>query len=1150
MRTVLSILFVLSSFALFSQSIGDTIIIPTINYSQTNSPNGRDTMIDFPDDPNQTYEKILMMYNMRCKDGLVSNQSNTNQGCGEWDYSCHTYIYDSTRVDSVISYTSSHQITNFSDTLFNYVDYPIYNYFQYNQQEVIINSTISEIISTVGSGNIQLPYVLSTAGNSAKSQFLYTQSELTSAGLQSGEIDAIEIEVTSTAAMAQYLRVKMKPTAKPELDNGSPDTSAFTEVYFYNHNFIPGINRIQFYTPFIWDGSSNILVEFSFTNNMPDDALLIAGESTNQTMGIAAANTYCLNNISGKIDIPSDPFAIISEELTVSFWTFGNAELLPKNTSVIYGTDSAVKRSLNVHLPWSNSSIYFDCGNTGNNYDRINKGASAEEFRGSWSHWTFTKNAISGGMNIYHNGDLWHTGADKTRLIEIHNLFFGSDLNGNNVYTGKMDELIIWDKELDQQTIQDWMLKPIDPSHPDYANLLAYYKLDEGNGTTLNDASLNAEITSIDGYMYWKYERGNNINRGFSLCPERPNIGFVQGDYNLTVNGTIVTDSVLIDPNIVREYEIVYNWGSMKDDSIAEVSVQELWELQYQYTYNPEGIAIDSVLPLETGNIAITELTYYKRYPAKFQLMSFVTPYGIYLDLGMEGKTWIFDVSDYAPILKGKKRLTMEMGGQRQEDIDIKFVYVIGTPTRDVIDINPIWRPESKSYSAIQSGRVFETRNVKMHPDGDAFKVISVITGHGQEGEFIQRHHTLNIDGGDIEYDWIVWTECSTIPIYPQGGTWIYDRAGWCPGDPSDVYQYDITEHVTAGQSHSFDYNVTYASGTSNYLVNKQLVTYGAPNFGLDVAVVRVLKPNTRDASQERFNPACTYPEIVIQNNGTTTINSLNIAYSVIGGTVETYSWSGDLEYLEMDTLILPIPELTFWLSGGNRFTVTINNVNGQQDEYSHNNTFTSVFDHIDLYPENELINIELKTNNTGYQSSWILYDGEGNIHAERDNCQSNTIYNDEFLLDPGCYKLRINDTGGNGLDFWHQPSQGTGYFKLEDADGTALYTFDPDFGGFAIYEFGIGNIVEIDEIDNPFVLSVYPNPTTSKLNVKVKGYGNERVSITLINSLMSTVLAKEWSVTAEDFNTEIDMSQLPSGMYFLHFNYGSHTKVEKVIKL
>lgn len=395
-----------------------------------------------------------------------------------------------------------------------------------------------------------------------------------------------------------------------------------------------------------------------------------------------------------------------------------------------------------------------------------------------------------------------------------------------------------------------------------------------------------------------------------------------------------------------------------------------------------------------------------------------------------------------------------------------------------------------------------------------------------------------------------MWKECSTIPIYPQGGTWLYDRAGWCPGDPTDVVQYDITEHVTPGQAHSFDYNITYCTGTSNYLVNHVLVTYGEPNFGLDAAILTVLKPNARDASQERFNPACTYPEIVIQNNGTTTITSMDISYTVIGGTAETYSWSGSLEYLERDTLVLPIPDLNFWTSTGNHFEVTINNVNGQQDENSNNNVYTSVFENIDLYPENEMLDIELKTNSSGYQSSWVLYDGKGEVVLERDNCSSNTIYNDEILLTPGCYKLRIDDSGDNGLYFWHQAGQGTGYFKIKDANGAVLYTFNPDFGGFAEYEFGIGDIVKIDEIDNPFVLNVSPNPTSGILNVNVKGYGNEQVSVSIINSFMVKVLEKEYTATNEDFSTEVDISQFPSGIYYLHFTYGNHTKIKKVIKL
>ena len=38
---------------------------------------------------------------------------------------------------------------------------------------------------------------------------------------------------------------------------------------------------------------------------------------------------------------------------------------------------------------------------------------------------------------------------------------------------------------------------------------------------------------------------------------------------------------------------------------------------------------------------------------------------------------------------------------------------------------------------------------------------------------------------------WRVWTECAGNPVYPQGGTWVYDRAGWCPGQASDVNEFE-----------------------------------------------------------------------------------------------------------------------------------------------------------------------------------------------------------------------------------------------------------------------------------------------------------------------------------------------------------------------
>ena len=1153
MKNSITLVFLMLSSIVFAQNTGDTLVVPTFNYTQTHGApwDGtiRDTMIDFPDNPDLTYHKILMAYNMRCKDGLVSVPGATNMGCGEWDYSCNTYITDSSKVDSVLSFTNSHYISAFSGTTFDYVEDPLYNYYQYLQKEVQIDNTNSETLSTVGAGSLALSHVLATDNYSGKSQYLYTQAELSAAGVTSGNIDAILVNVSSGNADANYLKIRMKQTDKTALSSSDPDLDGFTEVYFHGDALVPGTYRAQFHTPFTWDGTSNIIVEFSFTKHTPDDALEIEGEPTTNVSGIYTTNGYSLDAVNGEIDITTDDFSSISDEITVSFWSYGNEEIQPINNSIISGKDANNRRQLNLHLPWGDSNIYFDCGNDGSGYDRINKSATPDEYKGSWCQWAVTKNTTTGDMKIYRNGELWHTGTGKTRLIDIQKLILGSIGTKTRYYFGKMDEFRFWDKELDQQTIQNWMYKPVDATHPDYAHLVAYYKMDEGTGTLISDASGNNGTGTITDFLYWIHERGDQLNRGFVEAEERPNITFAQGDYDLTITDQTITDSVMLTPNIVREYEIVPRYGTMLNDSIAEASVNEYWEARYEYIFDPEGNVIDSIENVATGSITIAELTYYKRYPSKFELMSFVTPYGIYLNLGDNGKTWLFDVTDYAPVLKGRKRMTIERGGQWQEDMDIKFLYIVGTPARDVIDVQQIWKVSSSSYTSIQNERAYETRDVLMPAEGEAFKIRSVITGHGQQGEFSPRHHTLNLNEGDIEFDWVVWNECSTIPIYPQGGTWIYDRAGWCPGNPSNIHDFDITAYVTPGQTTSIDYNVTYANGTSNYVVNNQLMAYGLPNFNLDAAVVRILKPNTDDASEIRFNPACTFPEVVIQNTGATTLTSLDIEYSVEGGDPENYTWVGSLAFMKSDTVTLPVDELSFWIGTADRFTVTISNPNGQDDEYSFNNSYTTSFGDIHVYADGQILTVQLKTNNYGHQSSYILYKDDGTVYYERDNCDNNTLYNDPFYLNPGCYKLQIFDSGNDGLEFWANPGQGEGYFRILNADSDILYSFEPDFGGYAIHEFGIGNITKIDEIAHPFILSVYPNPVSDHLQINIRGTGNTKVTARLSNSVMKQVMEKEWTANEKEFSTVLDMKDLPSGVYFLQITYGNHSKTEKIIK-
>ena len=84
----------------------------------------RDSLITFPGGDHNQYEKILMYYSMRCKDGLVSTGAERNKGCGEWDYSCNTNIIDSTGIDSLKALHPNFIISGINDNYFYYTTKP------------------------------------------------------------------------------------------------------------------------------------------------------------------------------------------------------------------------------------------------------------------------------------------------------------------------------------------------------------------------------------------------------------------------------------------------------------------------------------------------------------------------------------------------------------------------------------------------------------------------------------------------------------------------------------------------------------------------------------------------------------------------------------------------------------------------------------------------------------------------------------------------------------------------------------------------------------------------------------------------------------------------------------------------------------------
>ena len=138
------------------------------------------------------------------------------------------------------------------------------------------SSTNFVLNATIGTGTVQnttygypCPYGMDFTG--ARGQYLIKASELIAAGVQPGEIQSCGFNVVTPTVASSYgtaptnthLRnytIKIGATAQNALT--TTYVTGLTQVYFNSmYNDVTGWNMHQFSTPFVWNGTSNIVIE-------------------------------------------------------------------------------------------------------------------------------------------------------------------------------------------------------------------------------------------------------------------------------------------------------------------------------------------------------------------------------------------------------------------------------------------------------------------------------------------------------------------------------------------------------------------------------------------------------------------------------------------------------------------------------------------------------------------------------------------------------------------------------------------------------------------------------------------------------------------------------------------------------------------------
>ncbi len=523
-----------------------------------------------------------------------------------------------------------------------------------------------------------------------------------------------------------------------------------------------------------------------------------------------------------------------------------------------------------------------------------------------------------------------------------------------------------------------------------------------------------------------------------------------------------------------------------------------------------------------------------------------LTPYGSNFKEGWS-YTWKVDVTDFQPLLRDSIEIEYMHSGYESPDLgwdlSIDFKIDFGPPIAKFISFEKLWEgsfPYGDPDNDIENS-LAEKELVRK--DGSTFGRLRIQhTGHGMDrpngcSEFCSRWREIIFDGEIIDHR-DIWKECGDNPLYPQGGTWIFDRGYWCPGD---LQTPDIIDIPLTKSKHTLDMNMKPFTA-NNVKQPREVITsyffqYSEPTHANDAAIEEIIVPNRVD-NYNRFNPAGFNPQIKISNLGRNNLKSLNISYKTIGFEETIFVWEGDLAFNEAE--ILTLPGEIFAKKGVNTFSVVLSSPNGEEDEWKNDNILESEFNDIPTLPSKLIV--DFLTNNKPKDNSLFIVnsDNETVYKKTSEMLDSATTYTDTLDLEEGNYALALTDSAGDGLEFWFMPKSGYGRLRLKDMSGNFIHLFESDCGNGQFYSFRCDDDAVVDTTVAYLSVNIFPRMVTDYFTIytTINKASTLKVRITKDGEYIE----QHEYTNIKDSTTGMDVKHLEKGRYVMEvFVDGEH---------
>lgn len=519
-----------------------------------------------------------------------------------------------------------------------------------------------------------------------------------------------------------------------------------------------------------------------------------------------------------------------------------------------------------------------------------------------------------------------------------------------------------------------------------------------------------------------------------------------------------------------------------------------------------------------------------------YEIGRMLTPYGSIYSKGWEFK-WTIDVTDFSMILRDSVEIEYNHTGYEPTTVGwaltIDFEITEGPEHIKALGIQNMWNGQF-NYGNPEKPTEDELLPLEYAPlKGSVISRLRIQhTGHGMDqpkgcSEFCSRWREVFFNGELVQHK-DLWKNCGDNPLYPQGGTWIFDRALWCPGD---LQEPDIINVSPKPGKNEFKMMMEPYVATANIqayeAIASTLIHYSAPVSRNDVEIVEIINPNSRPL-YNRTNPKCFDSRIIIRNLGSKNLKSLTISYGTEGFDKKTYKWKGNLPYYGKTEIILP--GINDFNPGENTFAVELIKPNGSRDAWKGDNQLISKFDAPVSLPEN--IIIQYKTNNQPEENTVSIIGEPGKTVYQKlpNEVEGDKVYTDTLKLPEGLYEMYLVDTAGQGLEFWFMRDQGFGYLRILDMDGNLLHLFTADCGDGEMLAFKTDPDYKKDPGLVLYDFSVYPKVVTEEFELEV--YSGHEIELELVLKHEGVEVERHYYPSTKGGIFKYNIAHLPDNRY------------------